>query len=289
MANYIVSTDSGSDLSRSLYEKYDIKVIKMEYEIDGVYYEDKIDHDSLKDFYDKMRGGAVPKTTQINTSRLEEYFESLLPENKNILHISLGSGISGTAHNAQEAAKAVMSRHPDAKITAIDGKGACLVHGLLAVLASENREKGMSLDENAEYINSIKTHVNTYYTTRDLTYLQRGGRVSKTGAIVAHMLGINPILKLDHEGHLLVCDKVRGEKATFDRVEKLIADTVENPGEQRLFISNADCYEKAEMLGKRFKEKFGFADIVITDIGPIIGAHTGPGLVAFFYIGKDRV
>ena len=223
MANYLITTDSGCDLSYELYEKYGIIPIMMEYETDGITAKDSPKTEDLKAFYNKMREGAVPKTTQLNTVTMVEFFTNLTNEHKlPILHIALSSGISGTFFNTHNAAKEV-SEATGNKIIVIDSLSASLAQGMLCKIASDNRESGMDIEENANAINSIRTNINTYYTTNTLTYLQRGGRVSKTSAVVGQMLGINPILTLTKDGKLIACDKVRGEKNTFNSISKKIA------------------------------------------------------------------
>lgn len=289
MADYIIATDTGSDLTTELYEKYNIIPIKMEYEVDGKTFEDTFDEKELKQFYDNMKAGACPKTSQLNREKLTKFFEQLLKENKPIIYISLGSGISGSCNNAMAVAKELNEKYDGADIRVVDSTLASLSGGMLCIKASENRQNGMTVDENIAALESIKHNILTYYTTKDLTYLHRGGRVSKAGKILGHMLGINPILNLDFDGKLIAREKVRGEKATFDRIEKLITSEVIDPENQTLYISHADALEKAQTLGERYKQNIGFKDVVITNIGTIIGAHTGPGLVAFFYSGKTRV
>ena len=288
MSEYIITTDSGSDLTAELYQKHGIIPIMMEYELDGKMHQDTPDEKEIKKFYDSMREGAAPKTTQINADRMSDFFTDLIAQHKKpVLHIALGSGISGTCHNSMAAAKEV-SEKTGVKITVIDSIGASLADGMLCILASENRKNGMSLEDNAEYINNIKHKINVYFTTNTLTYLHRGGRVSKTSAVLGHMLGINPVLTLDKEGHLIVCDKVRGEKNTFKNITEKIAATVTEPKSSTLYISHSDCYDKAVKVGEQIKTELGFKDVVITNIGTIIGAHTGPGLIAIFYNGKER-
>lgn len=288
MSNYIITTDSGSDLTQELYTKYDIIPIMMEYEVGGRMHLDTPNESEIKKFYNTMREGAVPKTTQINANRMVDFFTDLVNKyNKPIMHISLGSGISGTCHNCMAAAKEVTEK-TGVKITVVDSIGASLCDGLLCIIASENRENGMTLENNVEFINDIKHKINVYFTTNTLTYLHRGGRVSKTSAVLGHMLGINPVLTLDTEGHLIVCDKVRGEKNTIDNIIKKIADTVLDASEHCVYISHSDCYDRAVAVGEKIKAEIGFKDVVITNIGTIIGAHTGPGLVAIFYYGKER-
>ncbi len=288
MSNYIICTDTGSDLNDELYCKYDIIPLKMEYEVDGKTYEDDYSDEALKKFYQNMREGAVPKTSQINVSRYVEFFEELLEKSNTIIYIGLSSGISGSFNNSQLAAKEVMEKHAGAKIYCVDSLGACLMGGMLSISASDNRKNGMSAEQNVEWLNQMRHNINVYYTTPDLTYLQRGGRVSKTSAVVAHMLGINPILTVTTDGKLVSCDKVRGEKQTIAKIQKSIQNSVIDPENTTLYIAHSDCYDRAVGIATKYKVEVGFGDVVITNIGSIIGAHTGPGLVSIFYYGKER-
>ena len=287
MNDYIITTDSGSDLSSALYKQYDIIPIMMEYEVDGKTYQDTPNEQKIKEFYNTMRDGAAPKTSQINMDRMSGFFEQLAKEGKDILHISLGSGISGTCHNCMLAAKEI-SEKCGINIIIVDSLGASLVDGMQCIMASENRKNGMSIQENADYLNEIKHNINVYFTTNTLTYLHRGGRVSKTSAVLGHMLGINPVLTLDKDGKLIVCDKVRGEKNTFANIQKKIGSNVIDAQDQTLYISHSDCFDRAKAAADQMKSAFGFKDVIISNIGTIIGAHTGPGLVALFYLGKPR-
>lgn len=288
MANYIISTDTGSDLTEALYTKYDIVPLKMEYELDGQMHEDDYSEDSIKKFYQKMREGASPKTTQVNTARYEEFFEEQLKKSDTVIYISLSSGISGSYSNACLAAKEVMERNVGSNVYVIDSLGACLMEGMLAITASENRAAGMSAEDNVKLLNEKRHHVNVYFTTPDLTYLHRGGRVSKTSAVVAHMLGINPILTVTPEGKLVSFDKVRGEKQTVNKIQKYIEASVTDAQNSTIYIAHSDCFDRAVSVASKYKVELGFENSVITTIGSIIGAHTGPGLIAIFYYGEKR-
>lgn len=289
MSNYIICTDSGSDLTAELYSKYDIIPLKMEYEIDGKTYEDDYSEGALKEFYQKMRDGAVAKTSQINTAKYIEFFTKLTAECDTVIYIGLSSGISGSFNNSCNAAKEVMENNPNCKIYTVDSLGACLMGGMLSISASVNRQNGMSAEENVKWLENQRKYINVYYTTPDLTYLQRGGRVSKTSAVVGTMLGINPILTVTPDGKLISCDKVRGEKQTIAKIADKISKNSQDIGNTTLYIAHTDCYQRAVGIAEKYVAELGFKDYVLTNIGSIIGAHTGPGLVALFYYGKERV
>lgn len=288
MAEYIICTDTGSDLTQKLYDDYNIVPLKMEYEIDGTTYEDDYSDEALKKFYQKMRDGAVAKTSQVNTARYVEFFTELTKECNTVIYIGLSSGISGSFNNSRNAAKEVMESNPDCKIYTVDSLGACLMGGMLSISASVNRKNGMSAEDNVAWLENQRKYINVYYTTPDLTYLQRGGRVSKTSAIVGTVLGINPILTVTPDGKLTSCDKVRGEKQTIARIADKIKNTSDDLSDTSLYIANTDCYDRAVGIAEKYVAELGFKDYVLTNIGSIIGAHTGPGLVALFYYGNER-
>ncbi|MBQ1962427.1 MAG: DegV family protein [Clostridia bacterium] len=288
MADYIITTDSGCDFSHELYKKYDIIPVMMEYEVEGTIKHDSPAPDDLKAFYDSMREGAIPKTSQLNVNKMTEFFTSLVKEhNKPILHIALSSGISGTYFNTKNAA-AEVTEATGVQVEVVDSLSASLAQGMMCAFASDNRKSGMELSDNAKALRDVATNINTYYTTGTLTYLQRGGRVSKTSAVLGQMLGINPVLTLTKDGKLVVCDKVRGEKNTINTIAKKIKEEAIDPEKHTLFISHGDCYDKAVKIGEQYKAELGFVNVEISNIGAIIGAHTGPGLVAIFYYGKER-
>lgn len=288
MQNYIICTDTGSDLTQKLYDQYNIVPLKMEYEIDGVTFEDDYSDEALKVFYQKMRDGAVAKTSQVNTARYIEFFTELTKECDTVIYIGLGSGISGSFNNSVNAAKEVMENNPNCKIYTVDSLGACLMGGMLSISASVNRANGMSAEENVAWLEKQRKYINVYYTTPDLTYLQRGGRVSKTSAIVGTVLGINPILTVTPDGKLVSCDKVRGEKQTIARIADKIKNSSDDLSNTSLYIAHTDCYDRAVGIAEKYVSELGFKDYVLTNIGSIIGAHTGPGLVALFYYGNKR-
>lgn len=290
MSNYpfLITTDSGCDLQIDYCNKRGIIPYYMHYTIDGQEMIDTMTEPSIKEFYDKMRGGSSPTTTQVNPSEFVSFWRPLLEQGKPILHLSLSAAISGTYSNALTAVDLLKEDFPDARIIVVNSTTASAGYGSMCSYAADMRDAGKNIDEIADYLEKNKHGFNAYYTTPDLTYLQRGGRVSKTSAFFGGLLGINPILDLDAEGHLKVCDKVRGVQATYDRMVKTVKERVINPKEQTLFISHADCPERAKLLADRLTREIGFRKVFTSNIGVIIGSHTGPGLVAVFFIGKDR-
>lgn len=289
MQKFCVTTDSGCDLPLSLCNEKGIYPLQLTYLIDNEIYTDSMLHEDCKIFYDKMRQGAVPKTSQVNTNQFLKFWETLLPKNLPIVHICLGGKISGTYTNGLIARDMFLEQNPDAKLYVVDSTLASVGYGMLALEAAKMRDDGKEPEECLAWIEENKININTYYTTDNLTYLYRSGRVSKIGAIVGNALNINPILRLNSEGRLLVAEKVHGRKATIKRIHAIVQDTLTDPGEQTLYVCHSDIYEEAKKFGDEIRDMFGFKDVYYTYIGPTIGTHAGPGLMAAFYFGTPRV
>lgn len=288
MKKFCVATDSGCDLPLSKCEEKEIYTLKLEYRFGDELIIDSMMHSDCHKFYERMRAGEVPKTSQVNIMQFVEFWKSLADKNLPIVHICLGSGVSGTYSNGLLAIDMFHEEYPDIPVFLIDSTLCSVGYGVLAMIAADMRDEGKTAEECADYLNKRKAQMQPYYTTDDLTYLYRSGRVSKAGMVVAHALNINPILNLDLEGHLLVIEKVRGQKNTIKRIHKIIEELVVEPENQTLYICHSDIPEKAEEFGNEIKEKFGFKDVYYTYIGPTIGSHCGPGLMAAFFFGKDR-
>ena len=288
MSGFLVCTDSGCDLSIHVLQEHGIIPIRLKYEIDGQIFEDTMLPENCHVFYEKMREGAVPKTSQLNIADFMEFWRPLLGQGKPIVHISLGSGVSGTWHNGCLAAEELKREFPDSEIHVIDSTLCSVGYGMLALKAAELRDKGVSAGECVAWLEANKAAVNTWYTTDELKYLYRSGRVSRAGMIVATALNICPILNLDKEGHLLVQEKVRGLKRTVKRIHEIVGERVLDAGSQTAYICHSDIPEQAREFGEGLKEEFGFREMLYTNIGPTIGSNCGPGLMAVFFWGRDR-
>lgn len=285
---YIISTDSGCDLNYETCQKYDIIPFMMNYADEEDSYQDTMEDIDKHKFYDAMKNGKVFKTSAINIKEAYDFLESLLQENKPIIHICLGSAISSTYNNFVTAKTMLQEKYSNIDITIIDSTLASAGYGVLAIEASTMRTLGKDVHEVIDYLEKHKTGINTYYTTSTLKYLARGGRVSKVANIFGTILSIKPILRLDIEGHLLVETTGHGRKQTFEKVKKYIKDTATNPEVQILYVAHTMDDEEAKVLGETIKNELGFKDVFYTIIGSIIGSHAGPGLISFFYHGKNR-
>ena len=285
---YQITADSGCDLSLEKCMELDVLPYKMPFTMDGQPMVDGMTEESFKEFYRLMRAGGVAKTSKINPGEFLDFWRPLAEQGRNVLHISLAAAISGSCDNARSAAAQLMEEFPGWTCRVVDSANASAGFGLLVLRAVENRDKGMDIEANAADLESIHHEVNSIFTTNDLTYLYRGGRVSKTAAAFGTALKIVPILHLDYEGHLEVWQKVRGDKQCFKKLIQDVKDLVIDAQNQTLIISEADAPEKAREFGEALMRECGFKDIFYTHIGPIIGAHTGPGLISVFFVGKTR-
>lgn len=288
MEKFIVTTDSGCDLSGEYCESMGIVPLKMCWTAGEENITDTMVPTELKAFYDGMRSGMEPKTSQVTPYQYIEFWTPLLERKLPIVHIALGSAISGTYANGVKAAEMMREEHPDCIIHVVDSTLASVGYGMLAINAAKMRDEGFTPEQCVAELERTKASVNTIYTTGDLTYLYRSGRVSRTGLVVAHALNIWPILRLNIEGTLLVTAKERGKKHTLDRINKIIEEAVLEPEKQTLYICHSDIPEEAHEFGESLKELFGFKDVFYTYIGTTIGSNCGPGLMAAFFTGKDR-
>ena len=286
---YRITADSGCDLSLELCESLGVLPYKMPFTMDGELMTDGMTEESFRRFYDMMRAGGVAKTSQINPGEFIDFWRPLAEAGEDVLHVSLASAISGSCDNARSAAETLMAEHPGWHCCVVDSTNASAGFGLMVLRAVENRDSGLGLEENALELEGVAHNVNSIFTTHDLTYLDRGGRVSRTAAAFGTALNIVPIMHLDYEGHLEVWQKVRGDRQCFKKLIKDVKELVVDAASQTLIISEADALEKAREYGNALKAECGFKDVFYTHIGPIIGAHTGPGLISVFFVGKERV
>lgn len=288
MAKFIITTDSSCDGSYSELQSKNIPVIFFNYSDDKNIFEDTMDEKGYKTFYQNIKSGTVYKTSQINPQKYYDFFKPLLKDNLPIIHVTLGSGLSNTINSIYIAISMLKEDYPNCDIRIIDSKIASL--GLILIL--ENlifyRENNLTVDETYEQVNSKVLNVNAYYTTDTLTYFARGGRLSKVEAFLGNALKINPILDCDADGKLRIVEKVRGSKKAIDQLVKRIKEQVIDPENQFIYICHADDEVKGSLLGSRLVNEIGFKGYKLYFMGPIIGSHTGPGLVATFFHGKTR-
>ncbi len=292
MNNYIIFTDSGSDLGAEMVEKLGVQVIPLTAIIDGKEYLNYPDEREITNrrFYEILRKGAVCKTAAINAETFIEAFEPYVSEGKDVLYLAFSSGLSCTCDSAVNAAAQLMEKYPERKVLVVDTLCASLGQGLFVYLCCQKRDEGKSIEEVRDYAESIKLNLCHWFTVDDLNHLKRGGRVSATSALLGTMLQIKPVLHVDDEGHLINMEKARGRKAAIRRLAEKLAETaLDDIEDQQIFISHGDCLEEAEQLVSEIKKLVKIKkDIHIGMIGPVIGAHSGAGTIALFFLGKKR-
>lgn len=291
MMEYIITTDSTCDLPESYIKENNIKVLPLTYVLEGVTY--NIDKTlPINEFYGKMKSGAMPTTSQANPEEVKEAFLSILEGGVGILHIAFSSGLSGSYNSARIAAEELREENPEYEIYVIDSLCASLGEGMLVHKAVKLKEQGKTIQETVKWLEANKLHVCHNFTPDDLNHLYRGGRVSKTAAILGTMANVKPVLHVDDEGRLIPLSKVRGRKKSLitlvDNMEKQIGSYIEENKRDGVFIGHGDVEEDAQFVADLIKERFGIESFLISYVGPVIGSHTGPGILALFFMGEKR-
>lgn len=291
---YVLTSCSTADMTKQHFEERDIHYICFHCYLDGKHYMDDLGETiSFQDFYNSLRNGAEPKTSQINSEEFIAFWEPFLASGKDVLHISLSSGISGAYNSARIAAEDMAEKYPNRKVIVIDSLNASAGYGLLLDKAADLRDEGKSIEEAAAWIEENKKCLHAWFFSTDLTFFIKGGRVSKTAGFFGGMLNICPLLNINAEGKLIPREKIRTKK----RVIKALADKFTqyandgNMYSQKVYISHSDCYEDARNVADLIEERCqSLAEpISITYVGNNIGSHTGPGTVALFFWGSERV
>ncbi len=289
MSDFKIITNTTADLPLEYVQENHLGLMYFNYTIKDKTYGKGQELD-WKEFYAMMRDGYLPTTSQVNPEECRNYFEEYLKETDQLLYICFSSGMSGSYNNACLAAEMVMEEHPGCKITVIDSKCASLGEGLLVHKAVELKKAGKSMEETAAWVEENLLHLVHIVTVDDLNHLYRGGRVSKTAAIVGSVVGIKPIIHVDNEGRLIPISKVRGRKkslnALVDYMEQKMGAFQDS--NDIVFISHGDALEDAELVKEEIKARFGIESFLINHIGPTIGAHAGPGTIALFFMGESR-
>lgn len=294
MSNYILSCCSTADLDEQHLNARDINYICFHFELDGKDYPDDLGKSiSFKDFYDSMAKGAMTKTSQVSVGEYVEYFESFLKDGKDVLHATLSSGISGTLNSATIARDQLKEKYPDRKLYVIDSLAASAGYGLLMNKLADLRDDGMSIDDLYQWAIEHRLECQHWFFVSDLKYLIRGGRVSKVAGTIGNVLNICPLMNVDYQGRLIVRSKVRGKsaviKAQVEKMVQLAEGGIDYDGD--CYISNSDCYDDARAVADLIEEKFPKmkGKVKIYSIGTTIGSHTGPGTVALFFWGSQRI
>ncbi|HJC43703.1 MAG TPA: DegV family protein [Candidatus Mediterraneibacter gallistercoris] len=287
MRDYVITVNSTVDLPKEWLEERHVPVIPLKYTIDGETYTD-MEGLSAKEFFDKLREGKMSTTSQVNPEEAADMLEPFLKEGKDILHLGFSSGLSGTLNSMKIAGEMLQEKYPEAKVIVIDTLCACLGEALLLYKALQQKEKGMNIDELAQWVEENKLHICHNVTVDDLHHLQRGGRISKTTAVLGTLVQIKPIIHMDDNGKLQVIGKERGRKKSLNKIVDMAVEQSKGWDNDIIMITHGDCIKDAEYVAKLVREKMGIDNILINNIGTVIGSHTGPGVVAVFCMGNKR-
>ena len=287
---YEIVTDSSADLTDELIEEYGIHIVSLSFRVGGEEFPcyvqgQKTDY---KQFYDRMRKGEMVDTSLIDMSTCRDIFEGILRRGNDVLYIGFSSALSGSYNAAAMVAESLRDAYPERRVITIDSLSASMGEGLLVYYAAEQRRDGKSMDEVSDWLIENRLHLCHWFTVDDLFHLKRGGRISAATALVGTMLGVKPVLHVDNEGKLVAVGKVRGRRKSLEALVDEMEKTCTNPTEQLVFISHGDCVEDAQHVERLVRERLKVKDVQINYVDPVIGAHSGPGTVALFFLGVQR-
>lgn len=288
MKNFKIITDSCCDLTPALVEELDLHIVELSVLINDKVYVNYLDEReiSFTDYYSMLREGTLGKTSAPNVFDFSNAMESYLKEGNDILYLAFSSALSATYNASEIAAEELREKYPDRKIITVDTLCASMGQGLIVYLAAKKKSEGASIEEVAEYVESIKLNLDHWFTVDDLNHLKRGGRVSAVAATFGTILNIKPVLHVDNEGRLVPVEKVRGRKASINSLFSVIKERITD--KSMVYISHGDCYEEAKGLADRIIDELGVEEVKLNFIGPVIGTHAGPGTIALFFVGTER-
>lgn len=294
MSDFILSCCSTADMPKSFFEERNVAYVCFHFNMDGKDYPDDLGESMpFPEFYKRIEEGAQPTTSQVNVDEFTNFFEPFLKEGKDILHVSLSSGLSGSFNSASIAARDLMEKYPERTIKVVDSLGASSGFGVLMTYLADLRDEGKSLTEVYDWAEKNKLRMHHWFFSTDLTSYKRGGRISATSAMVGTLLGICPLLNMDNEGHLIPRKKIRTKKKVIEELVNMMKEHVEDGPDYKgyCYISNSACEEDAEKV-RDLVEAYCpnlKGKVLINSIGTVIGSHTGPGTVALFFLGDERV
>lgn len=289
MKNFTIITDTCCDLPITFVEKLEIPYVSLTYHYDQV---ERLDDFGtsypLQSFYNDMRSGQTPKTSQPSSHSFYDAFEKILRIGNDVLYIGASSGLSGTVNGAHIAKHMLQDKYPNSNIYIVDTLTASLGQGIMVLNALELQTQGSTAKFVVDHLESIKENLNTYMLVDDINHLKRGGRISAASAFVGTLLNIKPFLTISNLGNVLPLDKIRGRKRAINALYEKVAQKIENPENQTIAISHGDCLNDALALRDLILSKFKVKDVVMSYIGPVVGSYGGPGALAVFFLGKER-
>ena len=289
--SFAIVTDSSSNLPEDIIDQHDLTVLPLTFMVDGEEYRSylKGEKTDLSQFYTMMREGKVITTSLPNLKESRESIESLLRSGTDVLYLGFSSGLSGTYQAIELLLTELAGLYPERTVASVDTLAASLGEGLLVYYAAKMREEGASIEKVRDWVEDHKLHLAHWFTVDDLMFLFRGGRVSRTAAWAGTMLNIKPVMHVDDEGHLIPLEKVRGRKKSLKALVDHMEQTADAPvADQTVYITHGDCLEDAEYVANLVRERFGVTDIMINWVDPVIGAHSGPGTMALFFLASQR-
>ncbi len=293
MSDYILTCCSTADMPFEYFQQRNIPFVCFHYNMDGQEYLDNLGQTmSFQEFYDRIAAGAMPTTSQVNVGQFIGFFEQYLQEGKDILHISLSTGLSGVYNSACIARETLLVKYPDRKILLVDSRGASSGYGLIVDMAADMRDNDATLEDVYAWVEENKLNVHHWFFSTDLTHYKRGGRISATAAVVGGLLNICPLMNMSYDGKLIPRMKIRGKKHVIAEIVHMMEVHVHNGIDYagKCFISHSACYDDARKVADLVEEKFPHLNgsVMINSVGTVIGAHTGPGTVALFFCGDKR-
>lgn len=288
--SYVIVTDSAANLPEELYEQFGITVLSLSFHVDGKEYKSyqKGKVTDLKQFYSMMRNKEMITTSLIGPDEFAQTFSKILDEGKDVLYIGFDSALSGTYQSATIAAKDLEERYPDRRIVTVDSLCASAGQGLLVYYAAKMKEEGKSIDEVSQWAEEHRLNACHWFTVDDLFFLKRGGRVSAATAVVGSLLQVKPVMHVSDAGKLEVVSKARGRKQAMQALVKEMEKTIKDPQKQLIIVTHGDCEEDANYVANVIREKFTTKEVIVHYLDPVIGAHSGPGTLAVFFMGDAR-
>lgn len=293
MSDYILTCCSTADMPYEYFNRRNIPFVCFHYNMDGEDYPDDLGQSmSFKEFYDRIKAGAMPTTSQVNVGQFIEFFEQFLKNGQDILHVSLSTGLSGSYNSACSAREILLTSYPERKILIVDSLGASSGYGLLMDTVADMKDMGMSIEEVQSWIEANKLNIHHWFFSTDLTHYKRGGRISAVSAVAGTLLNICPLMNMSYDGKLIPRTKIRGKKHVIEEIVHMMELHAQNGVNYsgKCFISNSLCYDDARKVADLVEERFPnlHGTVMINSVGTVIGSHTGPGTVALFFFGDKR-
>ncbi len=290
MSGYVIVTDSSCDMTAQMAQELDIQVAPLSVLLEGRTYKNYLDGREIafSDFYAALRGGKLAKTSAVNIEDFVQLFTPILEAGQDILYLGFSSALSATYQCGASAMEMLREKYPQRKLYAVDTLCASLGQGLMVYYAALKKREGLSIEQVRDYVEQNKLHLCHWFTVDDLHFLKRGGRISATTEIIGTMLSIKPVMHVDDEGRLIKVEIAKGRKGSIRRLKEKMAQSAVNPQDQVVFISHGDCLAEAQSLADMIKEQLGVKEVVLNYVGPVIGAHSGPGTIALFFLGDKR-